>query len=70
MAASNVSSLMLSRPATVFLIIGNNEYKITITIAGFVPIPNNGIINPNNAIDGMAWIKLAIAITGFLDGLK
>jgi len=61
---------MLSNPATVFFIIGNNEYKITITIAGFVPIPNKGIMNPNKAIDGIAWIIFAIAMTGFFDGLK
>ncbi|SCU55014.1 Uncharacterised protein [Staphylococcus aureus] len=40
-------------PVYVFLKIGNNAYTTSAIIAGTRPIPNKGIIKPNNANDGM-----------------
>ena len=50
-------------PVYVFLKIGNNAYTTNAIIAGTRPIPNIGIINPNNANDGMVCNIAAIFIT-------
>ena len=68
-AASMVAGEMLEIPVYVFFMIGSSEYSTTTTIAGAVPIPKNGIINPRSAILGIAWVTLVIPSTGLFNFL-
>ena len=69
LAASNIFSSILVSAVKVFFTIGKREYKTTVVIAGTVPIPSNGISNPNKAIDGTACNVLINPNIGFLRGL-
>jgi hypothetical protein len=44
---------------------GRSEYSTTITMAGVLPMPINGIKNPSRAKLGTAWITFVIPIIGF-----
>ena len=49
------------------ILIGSKEYNTTTTIAGAVPIPKKGIINPKSAILGIACVTLVIPNTGLFN---
>ncbi|SIN58476.1 Uncharacterised protein [Mycobacteroides abscessus subsp. abscessus] len=49
-------------PVYVFLKIGNNAYTTNAITAGTLPIPNNGIIRPNKAREGIVCNTAAIFI--------
>ena len=46
------------------IIIGNNEYSVTMNMAGMTPIPSRGMASPRRAILGMACTILARPIMG------
>ena len=52
-AASTTALFTWLIPVKVLRIIGRKAYSIKATIAGLAPMPNSGIIKPNNAILGM-----------------